>query len=820
MLLQASGNNSQSALADSIRAVNNARIFPLAIRFHGLYAAKDPKATLAIHKKALKIAIQSGNELQQAGFQHRIALCLYRLEQADKALQYDTQSLQLFRKLNVNQGIAKALSSIGKHYLKQKNYPQAAIHLLQAYTAAKLNNEAIYINDVLDQLASLAHEQGDNASEIKYNKEAYLLSKQQNINADIVYFGMNLGNAYINNAQYDVALVHLEAIRQILEEANDKASLSKVYNNMGNAYIKQGNYASSLSCYLKSLELKEISSSPQDISQVLVNLGSLYFALEQYPKALEHYRNAFRIKQKLGDDIGMASIHSSMGVTYRNMGQTDNALQSYQKAVDIYRSKADNKRLAQTLNNMGVLYSENGNPDKALSLFDESLKLKGKLSDDNDHLSSYLNIIDISLNKRVDLAKAAKYLDMVKATPSLNTTPDKRVNYLSLAARYSELSKDYPASLRFYKAYSALQDSIYANRSSRQLAELDVQYGLSSKEKQIALLRENAELNKQNMAKSHLLRNYLIVILLLAAGLALILYSRYRTLKRFNKIILENDMKLQQLNQSLEQRVETEIAIRRQHEQKAFQQARLAALGEMAAGIAHELNQPLHSLAFTLDNILLYLKEEQAEPDYLNQKLDYLFDDISRMRKAIDHIRHFAKTKTDTEMQVFDVNEAILQTVSLIQNQYSKLGITIETGLQNDLPGVIGNPYKLEQVMLNLLSNSRDAIGMLPAAQRDKNHGTIRISSALLGDKLLIKCIDNGIGIPEALQDKIFQSFFSTKDPEHGTGLGLTISEGIINDMHGEISIRSTPHAGTTVSLILPKAETSDNVATIIQKRS
>ncbi len=804
LFINASENTMMQALADSIKVVDDTRIFPMAVRYQSLYFSQDPKSTLTIHQKALKIAIQTGDEQQQAAFQHRIALCLYSLHRMEDALRYDQQSLQLSRKLNLTQGTAKALTSIGKHYLKQKNLTLASTYLSEAYQAANLNKEAVYINNVLELLADLAHEQGDKLGEIKYNKEAYLLSVQQKDKEDIIYFGINLGISYNNNAQYDKALEYWDAMRVILEKGNNKSSLSKVYNNMGNAYVKLGNYEKSLSCYLKSLELKESISSPQDISLLLVNLGSLYLTLEQYPKALEHYKNALQIKQKLHDEVGMASTYSSMGVAYRNMGQSDKALQSYQMAVDIFRKKADNMHLAQTLNNMGVLYSERGDTAKAMSLFNQSLKLKGTKTDEIEQLNSYLNIIDLSLNKQVNLLRADMYLTRIQNMPSLNQLPDMRVKFLSLQSRYFEQKKDFAAALRFYKAYSNLQDSIYSNRNSLQLAELDTQYGLSSKEKQITLLKENADLNIQNMAKSRMLRNYLIVIIMLAVGLALILLNRYRTLKRYNRLIIENDAELLKLNLSLEQRVETEINIRRHHEQKAFQQARLAALGEMAAGIAHELNQPLHSLAFTLDNILLYLKEEKSEPEYLNQKMDYLFEDISRMRKAIDHIRHFAKVKTDIEDEVFFVNESILQTVNLVQNQYRKLGITILTDLQIDLPRVKGNPYKLEQVMLNLLSNSRDAIGEMPSIPNDLEAKTIRITSSLIDDKLVIKCIDRGIGMPDELREKAFQSFYSTKDPEHGTGLGLTISKGIIQDMSGEITLESKQNAGTTVSIILP----------------
>lgn len=807
VFLYGTGDARQKALEDSIRTMADSRVFSMAIRYHGWYNYTDPKAALDVNERALKIAIKENNAEQQAGFRHRIALCLYSLKQDAKALEYDLQSLQQSRELKLSQGITKALTSIGKCYLKQKELPQATKYLNEAYTAAVLNKETVYINNALEQLADLASAKGDKLSAIKYNQEAYQLSVQQNAATDIAYFGINLGIAYNDNGDYEKALEIWEAMRLILEKRKDQAALSKVYNNMGNAYVKLGNYEKSLSCYLKSLELKESSSTPQDVSLALVNLGSLYLTLEQYPKALEHYTSALQIKKQLKDEIGMASVYSSMGVAYRRLGQRDKALESYHQSVEIYRKSSDSMRLSQTLNNMGVLYSEKGETAQAMDYFNQSLQLKGIQSDETAMLSSYLNIIDLYLNRQVDLPRAAMYLRKVEAMPSGQLIPEMRVKLLSLQSSYYEQNKDYATAIRYYKQYSALQDSLYANRNSRHLAELDVKYELSSKEKQILLLRKNAELNRKTSLQAGQLRNSLIIIILLVVILAVILFGRYRALKRFNQVIMKNDVELQKLNQSLEHRVESEIAIRRQHEQKAFQQARLAALGELAAGIAHELNQPLHSLAFALDNILLYLKEDKAEPEYLNQKLDYLFEDISRMRNAIDHIRQFAKTKSDTVDELFYVNDSILQTVGLVQKQYAKLGIRIETDLATALPAVKGNPYKLEQVMLNLLSNSRDATLAKPPELSDSPCMSISLSSALIDNKLVIRCADHGIGMPEELREKAFQSFFSTKDPEHGTGLGLTISQGIVHDMQGEITLESIPGAGTTVSVTLPVAE-------------
>ncbi len=791
----------EKALLDSIYTSDGAQLINLAERYHKQYLRVNPKKALEINLKALKTAKRISDRNSEAANLHRIAMCYYQLNKDDKGMSYDTKGIGIFRQTANKAGLARCYNSLASYHLRKNEIAKASSLSQKGYDYAKTGKESKLMVDALDVMAICAGKQNMPNIAIAKLEEAYQISRESKDEFDIAYFATNLGISYQAIAQYPKSLEYFEVSRNLMEKLKDKASLAKVYNNMGTSHLQMGNYEQSLSCYLKALELKENNSSAEYIAKVLVNLGSLYLRLEQYPKAIEHYNKVIEIKKQTSDQVGVASAYSSLGVAYRQLGKYKQSLSCYLEALKLYKVSSDEKRLAQTQNNLGVLYSKMGEIDKALSYYNLALGTHIRNKDAASQASVYLNMSDVYLTKRVNKALAGKYLDKAYNLSRGINQPELRLKMLQQLSIYQELTQNYPLALQYHKEFSALQDSINANRHSKTLAAQETRYELESKEKQIEILRQNIELNKQIVTKSKLLRNYLIIIIALSLLTALVLWGRYRSLRKLNRLVMENDIKLQALNQSLEQRVEKEIEIRRQHEQIAFQQARLASLGELAAGIAHELNQPLHSLAFTLDNILLYLNSNEADPSYLNSKMDFLFDDISRMRKSIDHIRHFSRQKSDIPDEDYDVTEAIMQTVSLVQKQYAKQGVELVTKLHTPLPHLFGNPFKLEQVLLNLLSNARDAV-----IDVDCRHKSLELSTSMQDERLIVCVKDSGKGMDRETREKAFNSFFTTKDMNQGTGLGLTICKGIIEDMGGSIQIESEPGVGTIVSISLPLA--------------
>jgi PAS domain S-box-containing protein len=248
-------------------------------------------------------------------------------------------------------------------------------------------------------------------------------------------------------------------------------------------------------------------------------------------------------------------------------------------------------------------------------------------------------------------------------------------------------------------------------------------------------------------------------------------------------------------------------------EKKLIHAARMAGLGELASGIAHEINQPLNTISLIMDNLLAEAgRDEIINGKYLKNKSERIFENITRMRNIIDHIRAFSRSQDDCIPARFDINSSIRNALSMISEQFRHAGIGLDIALDEQLPELTGNTIKFEEVILNLLANAMDAVlekghkvtGSQGHIENENFEMKIGIRSFRENKHLVVEVIDNGIGIKDEDVDQIMLPFYTTKESGKGTGLGLSISYQIISEMNGTIEISSQWSIGTTIKVIIP----------------
>lgn len=251
----------------------------------------------------------------------------------------------------------------------------------------------------------------------------------------------------------------------------------------------------------------------------------------------------------------------------------------------------------------------------------------------------------------------------------------------------------------------------------------------------------------------------------------------------------------------------SDITERLETEAQLNQAAKLATLGEMATGVAHELNQPLSviktSSSFFVSKIN---RNEQINPDTLHNLLLKIDSNIDRASKIITHMRDFAR-KSDTSLERVDMKGIINSATEIFSQQLKARGIDMVFEIQEDLPFVKGDGGRLEQVIINLLINARDAIEAKPDEESDHVNPDNVITVRAYGQngRVYIEVCDTGTGIPQDVADKIFEPFFTTKEVGKGTGLGLSISYGIVRECKGEIKIPETSSKGTVFQISVPE---------------
>ena len=249
----------------------------------------------------------------------------------------------------------------------------------------------------------------------------------------------------------------------------------------------------------------------------------------------------------------------------------------------------------------------------------------------------------------------------------------------------------------------------------------------------------------------------------------------------------------------------SDITKRLEAEQQLIQASKMATLGEMATGIAHELNQPL-SVIKTVSSFFLKKigKHEAIAEEVVSNMLGKVDSNVDRAAKIINHMRQFAR-KSDTELEKVQVNDVIRRAFEIFSQQLKVRGIDVNWNIDENLPAIYADPGRLEQVFINLLLNARDAIG----EYRELNPGVkdveaITLTTGVKNEAVTCEVCDTGTGLPPDVAEKIFEPFFTTKEVGKGTGLGLSISYGIVQDCGGSIKTRPNEPRGTCFILEFP----------------
>jgi signal transduction histidine kinase len=218
---------------------------------------------------------------------------------------------------------------------------------------------------------------------------------------------------------------------------------------------------------------------------------------------------------------------------------------------------------------------------------------------------------------------------------------------------------------------------------------------------------------------------------------------------------------------------------------------KLAALGTLAAGLAHELNNPIGIMSSRIEVMLM---EGEGLPSRVRDDLEVLHRQTQRVARITQGLLTFARSSSG-ERAPIDLNHVVRETLLLAENQIAKGGVTVTTDLAPDVPAVLGDADTLQQVMLNLVTNARDAVA---------SGGEIRIETRRRdGDRMIeLVVADTGRGIAPEDLTRIFDPFFTTKPT--GTGLGLSLTHGIVREHGGTIDVESAPGRGTRFILAFP----------------
>jgi two-component system, NtrC family, sensor kinase len=240
-----------------------------------------------------------------------------------------------------------------------------------------------------------------------------------------------------------------------------------------------------------------------------------------------------------------------------------------------------------------------------------------------------------------------------------------------------------------------------------------------------------------------------------------------------------------------------DMTAEREMRSRLMETDRLVAVGELVAGVAHEVNNPLSSISAFAQLLL----RDGGLTNGQRDSLEVIRSETQRASQVVRDLLAFAR-RSEPLREPIDLNGVITRTLRLRQYELTTGHVSLETDLADDLPPVVGDARQLQQVCLNLLTNSLQAMA-------DRGSGRLSVTTRSAGGRVMVDWVDTGTGIPPSARARVFEPFFTTKPEGEGTGLGLSVSYGIITAHSGAIEVVETSSAGTTIRLTLPAGDTA-----------
>lgn len=603
------------------------------------------------------------------------------------------------------------------------------------------------------------------------------------------------------------ALKYLFSAQIINQRLGKKKRQVELHQRIGDISIKLNNYKQAYKEYSKCLVLlkeNELKNEQKLLAYTLSQIGFLFRNLGQINESIDAYQKVLGIYNKLELPSNYAKSLTEIAFSYQLMRQPDSALNYYSKALVQFQLQKDSLATIDILHNIGDVFYDKQQYLQAVASFNQSLQLAIKASDTPAQVAALVSISRCH-SALADFPLSTEYLNRALKLAQKQNLSSSAAEVYKYLSRIYEAEGRFSQALEYHKLWSEIRDSLYIEEAGKSLTRIQILYDISQKERENEILRQNNEIQELQLYKARY-QGIIFTSLALMLTALLILFGFYLNAKQKEfKKQKETEQRIVELNKELEKRMIQEIKKQEKQQLLLSQKSKLESLGTLAAGIAHEINQPLGGISMGLDNLIYKHSERQLTDTYFREKVSLLFENVDRIKRIIEQVRTFSRAQKPASFDRVNINQVVSNALSLVQTQFVNHGIELRVNLTENPPEIIGDKHKIEQVLLNLLGNAKHAV---EEKEKTANSPTyvkqISIVSHFESNMIFLEVTDNGIGIAQKDIDKIFDPFYTTKKADKGTGLGLSISYGIIKDILGDIKVESEEGKYTTFEVSIP----------------
>jgi signal transduction histidine kinase len=651
---------------------------------------------------------------------------------------------------------------------------------------------------------------------------------------------LRVAEIYMNQNNYDNSLKYFDSSLHLYQTLNDETNIGVIYFETALTQRYMGNYGDALENNLRALEIARRAKDTASEMQCLFANGFIYMMVKDYNAALKVQGDVLTKAKAMNDPDLISQAYNDLGVTNMRAGNLDEALKDHVLALSIRKQNNLIQFMSSSYNYIALILEEQGRYKEALKNNFEGLVFALQIGDGRYIIDMYDNIAN-NYKSLKDYTNALKYYDtLLQASKKLNDVNNisiamqgfaevymelnqpakaiawlkkaeinaKATDYRNLKAIYGSLTEvysktgDYKNAYESSRKYMRYNDSVASQEKALKLTSLTNQLEFENKQ---ALLKASQDkqlaIKQSQIEKQKLVQKIFIAGLIIVIGLAVLFFIRFREKKRLNMTL---ERTLDNLKSTQAQLIQSE---------------KMASLGELTAGIAHEIQNPLNfvnNFSELNKELVDELKSELTTGNL--QQANEIADDIRENSEKINHhgkradaivkgmLQHSRKNSGQKEPT--DINALCDEYLRLSFHGLRAKDKSFNADFKTDFDNSIGKinivPQEIGRVILNLVNNAFYAVNEKKKVEDSAYVPTVTIVTKKLNSTIEIIVKDNGNGIPQIIVDKIFQPFFTTKPTGSGTGLGLSLSYDIIKAHGGEIKVNTKENEGSEFIIQLP----------------
>jgi len=760
----------------------------LAETFYGMstvHQRSNYDEALKFSKKALEVAQQTSNKDLMGRIAYFVAVILIKKSEQTEAAQYKDLAIKYYTEAGNETGLANCY-----------------------VVSARLN-----------------HHYGNIRQSIKDNYDALRLFEKTGSNIGMYNVHTGLGIMYENQKNWKEALNSYMAAKTAAEDIPAKEVLAGAYNNLGNTYRELGNIDEAHKAFKEALKLSEQAGDRKGIATAQGNLGTIYSLMGNQTEALKAYDEARKRFEDIGSKESATISYLESGSVLFDLKRYHEAKQTLEKGLQLAKQVGYKEIISKSYRLLSQIDTAQGNYGSALANYESYITYRDSLSNAEAAKQLSEQRLQYQFSKKEDSMRLQQALiaEQLEKQTLLSKQQQQELKLKQASLELTQREKDVQM-LKFLQNQTELQLSNEQNEKKLALSEqekaiqqseLDKQT-LIAKEKEKELLIKDKKLTVQRAQRNIWLAGAIGFLLLSS-----VMFRNYRQKQKANHLLQQQNVELEDQRD----KIKKALAELQQTQIQLIQKEKMASLGELTAGIAHEIQNPLNfvnnfsEVNFDLGNELkaevtkMLLSPEQEQ--YLHSITDDILQNQQKIshhgkraeaivKNMLQHSRQNNGVKEPTDINAL-VEECLQVSYHGFRNKHMAFETTIETSFDKTTSHVQVIPQDISRVLVNLFNNAFYAVNERKKQLNGSYEPSVLVSTKKHGNYITIMVKDNGTGMSEKVIAKAFQPFFTTKPTGEGTGLGLSLSYDLVTKGHGgELKVESKEGEGAKFTIQLP----------------